>query len=367
MVSHIYICKNGHWNRSKTNDFGRLICWACGQPILSVVAKNSGRTLRGERVGSPEQAPPGGARPTVQRSSSQPGSVARIAIPLAALALVAFAVSQYPKSSANPPSPAPASQPAKTVAAPRVAPAPPPSTPASPQQPAAPSYPPADTLIRTAAPPPAIVPLVPYVPPPAIVQYVVACVALEKAKCVAEPRCQWQAVCYLDKRKRQVCDGTGFCGDRKGDAAAETPRTPAAKPALAVPPTSTIEKTRRRNAIAPFAIETSPGEDYLVKLANANDPKDQIMIYVRGGQTYSTKVPLGTYHMRAATGREWYGKQDLFGPDTRFFRLRTKGKTADMQVFNFRRQGNKIIGMTLSFKGVVGGNMEQEKISRGDF
>src|SRR5262249_38796763 len=112
------------------------------------------------------------------------------------------------------------------------------------------------------------------------------------------------------------------------------------KSALPPPPTSTIAKSRRKNAIAPFSIETEPGANYLIKLVNVADAKDQIMIYVKGGETYSTKVPLGGYRIRAAAGQTWYGRNDLFGPETQFFRLRGKkgSGSEDSPVFNFTQQ-----------------------------
>src|SRR5262249_23760340 len=126
---------------------------------------------------------------------------------------------------------------------------------------------------------------------------------------------------------------------------------------------------RRKNAVAPFTVQTEPGQNYLVKLIRIDDPGDQMLIYVKGGHPYSTKVPLGSYYIRCAGGEIWYGREHLFGPDTQFFRLRTKvGAVRDeFQVFRFYREGSKIMGMTLSFKRVVDGNMEQEKISRGEF
>jgi hypothetical protein len=94
------------------------------------------------------------------------------------------------------------------------------------------------------------------------------------------------------------------------------------------PPTGVTERSRKKNAIATFAVETDAGSDYLVKLVNMSDPKDQLVIYVRGGETYSTKVPLGRYHVRAATGTTWHGKNDLFGPETRFFRFIDQSPTS---------------------------------------
>jgi len=85
------------------------------------------------------------------------------------------------------------------------------------------------------------------------------------------------------------------------------------------PPTSTIGRSRRRNAIAPLAIETESGTNYLIKLVRVDDKKAFILIFVKGGEEYSTKIPLGTYNIREAAGLIWYGLKDLFGPSTHFF------------------------------------------------
>jgi hypothetical protein len=135
------------------------------------------------------------------------------------------------------------------------------------------------------------------------------------------------------------------------------------------PPTGVIERSRKKNAIATLAIETVAGNDHLVKVANMSDPQDQVTIYVRGGESYSTKVPLGRYHIRAATGATWYGKKDLFGPDTRFFRFADKSPTPTerLKVFHFRMQGRQIIGVKVIFRESVFGDMVEESISRDDF
>ncbi len=141
------------------------------------------------------------------------------------------------------------------------------------------------------------------------------------------------------------------------------------RPSLPLPSTSSLENSSRKNRIAPLSIETESGTNYVIKLINLADPHDSIMIFVRGGEPYSTKVPLGTYRIHGATGNTWYGKKDLFGPNTRYFRLQSKsGSDAEGSVtFHFRRQGNQIFGMTLIFKNVIAGNMTQESISRDDF
>lgn len=138
---------------------------------------------------------------------------------------------------------------------------------------------------------------------------------------------------------------------------------------LPQPSTGVMEKGHRKSRVAPLKIETESGADYLLKLVSIADETDTITIYVRGGEPYSTKVPLGSYKIRAATGKTWYDKNVFFGPDTRFFRLQSKdGKGPEASLIaRFWQERNKIFGMTLTFKSAVDGNMTQETISKSDF
>lgn len=138
---------------------------------------------------------------------------------------------------------------------------------------------------------------------------------------------------------------------------------------LPTPKTGDLEPRRRANAIAPFNVVTEVGSNYLIKLVRANNAKDQIWIFIKGGEPYSTKVPIGNYRLRVASGDTWYGRQELFGPRTRLFRLRNKNGTAldETQLLQFRKERNQIVGMTLNFKGSHDGNLEQEAMSRAEF
>lgn len=143
----------------------------------------------------------------------------------------------------------------------------------------------------------------------------------------------------------------------------------AARPALPLPATGDIRPQRRRNAIAPFTIKTTTGANYLVKLVNVANMNDQIWVFVRAGQSYETKVPLGTYSIRLALGSTWYGRDDLFGPETRFIRLRSKRGHDEKAYLTlaFRKEGNQIIGSMISLEGSVDGNLEQDAMTRADF
>lgn len=139
--------------------------------------------------------------------------------------------------------------------------------------------------------------------------------------------------------------------------------------AVVVPRTGDLQPRRRSNAIAPFNIQTKSGANYLIKLVNVTNSKDQMWIFLRGGETYSTKVPVGNYALRVAAGNRWYGREELFGPDTRFFRLRGKRGAAvdESPILAFKKERNRIVGKSLNFEGSVEGNMEQETMSRSEF
>jgi hypothetical protein len=148
-----------------------------------------------------------------------------------------------------------------------------------------------------------------------------------------------------------------------------TKRRDAELSASSRPPTGVLERSRKKNAIATLELATPAGRDYLVKIVNVVDSQDQVVIYIRGGETYSTKVALGRYYARAATGKTWYGKTDLFGPETIFFRFIEASPTPAerLKVFQFSVQGRQITGNRIVFQESVLGNMQQESISRADF
>lgn len=135
------------------------------------------------------------------------------------------------------------------------------------------------------------------------------------------------------------------------------------------PPTGTVQSRLARGAIAPFKIVTDSGSNYYVKLVNLARPREQIAIFVRGGETFETKMPLGEYKFRGAAGQTWYGRDDTFGPATRFFGLRAKsGRVlSETLVLNFYRDGRRISGHAITLKPVVEGNLEQEAMSKSEF
>jgi hypothetical protein len=119
--------------------------------------------------------------------------------------------------------------------------------------------------------------------------------------------------------------------------------------------------------VAVVKVTAEKGADYVIKLVNVADAKDQIVIFLRGGESSSTKVPLGRYRILGASGHVWYGRDELFGTQTRFFRLHSRTNEADPQVFQLRQKGNTIYGLDLSLKQEIGGTLGEQTIARADF
>jgi HPt (histidine-containing phosphotransfer) domain-containing protein len=83
---------------------------------------------------------------------------------------------------------------------------------------------------------------------------------------------------------------------------------------IPVPVSSGVLQRPTNPIVAPLGIKTSKGSNYYVKLINMAGQTVRTM-FVVGGNYFETKVPLGIYEMRYASGTTWYGTRHLFGPD----------------------------------------------------
>jgi hypothetical protein len=130
-------------------------------------------------------------------------------------------------------------------------------------------------------------------------------------------------------------------------------------PEIPLPRSGKVTRLVKKRAIAPLAIETTAGTNYFLKLVDNSSQATVMTVFVRGGTTAQVKVPLGTYQIRYATGNKWYGAKHLFGPETTYNRAE--------DIFNFRRQGNRVLGYTLKLYKVVDGNLQTTPIDPGQF
>lgn len=198
---------------------------------------------------------------------------------------------------------------------------------------------------------------------------------IEQSECQAND-CSW--IPALDsatgKQKRKA-----YCRTKPKTAAQNVPHdTPAAAQATkSTPPpaepkqaqpvaikTGIVRKNRGRDAVATLRITTPAGSHYLLKVIDAKTGKEEVLFYIEGGKTFDTKVPLGTYKIRAASGTIWYGAEEFFGSGTSFFELRQiKGE----DTFAFTRSKNVIHGHHLKLTKQIDGTMESNPIGRNQF
>jgi hypothetical protein len=106
----------------------------------------------------------------------------------------------------------------------------------------------------------------------------------------------------------------------EGAAARNLPQLTQPTPVVSLSPvsvkSSVLRRRHGRDALAPLRIETPISPDYVLKLVNAQNGTEEMLIYVDRNSNFETKVPLGTYKIRGAFGPTWYGENRLFGPDT---------------------------------------------------
>lgn len=111
--------------------------------------------------------------------------------------------------------------------------------------------------------------------------------------------------------------------------------------------------------VAIFEINTSGNTNYYVKLKDAYSKKTVMTIFIHGGDSITTKVPLGSYEVVYASGKKWYGYKNLFGKKTAY------NKTD--QVFQFQRKYNQVNGYAITLYQVAGGNLRTLSLPKNQF
>lgn len=124
-----------------------------------------------------------------------------------------------------------------------------------------------------------------------------------------------------------------------------------------------VLKSPTKHGVAPLLIRTTPGFDYYVKLAMPGDDSDVppvMALYISGGDSFETLVPLGTYEIRYAAGHTWYGEADRFGKEE------TRYSKAD-RLFKFSFDGQQYSGFTVELIMQTNGNLPVSTISADQF
>lgn len=117
--------------------------------------------------------------------------------------------------------------------------------------------------------------------------------------------------------------------------------------------------TGKGKAVAPFSIVTPYGMDYYIKLENVDTQKTIMTAYIRGGDIFDTKVPVGNYILKYASGKQWYGTKSYFGDDTTFSKAN--------EIFSFKRTYDGYEGYTVELVLQRNGNLHTSGISRDNF
>ena len=111
------------------------------------------------------------------------------------------------------------------------------------------------------------------------------------------------------------------------------------------------------NNYSELCIKTAAGSDYVVKLVSTFNKQVFGLVYIRGGNDATIRVAYGTYILKYASGKEWYGtgKGNLFGKNTYF------AKADD--TFEFTEE----YGWTVQLYPTMNGNLGTEPISEDEF
>ena len=105
------------------------------------------------------------------------------------------------------------------------------------------------------------------------------------------------------------------------------------------------------NGVAPLEIKTSnDGFHHVIKILQSSNKQVIGEYFIQSGRALKLEVPLGSYELRYASGKVWYGYQYLFGVETTY-------NKAD-QIFKFTNDGNQVNGYTIELIMQQNGNLE---------
>ena len=123
---------------------------------------------------------------------------------------------------------------------------------------------------------------------------------------------------------------------------------------LDLPKNGWIVNYHSGDPIAPLRIITRDSyQNYFAKIEDYYTGQSILTVFVRGGESIDIEVPLGTYKLKYAVGKTWYGPDYLFGPETSYSKADEK--------FLFSRVGNNISGYTVELYLQRDGNLQVSK------
>lgn len=127
-----------------------------------------------------------------------------------------------------------------------------------------------------------------------------------------------------------------------------------------LPPNGSTARLVNKEPIAPLEIVTKgDSQHYFLKISDWESNKDVATVFIRGGQTATIKMPLGSYRLKYATGLTWYGPIHLFGKNTSYYKAETR--------FDFHQIGEQARGWTVELFLQKAGNLRTSKINAEDW
>lgn len=107
--------------------------------------------------------------------------------------------------------------------------------------------------------------------------------------------------------------------------------------------------------VSPLEVVTEDDNAYVIKLFNARDDSLELSFFIRPGSTAEVNVPIGNYIIKYATGQKWYGIDNLFGTETRYYQAK--------DTFDFTYTS----GWTVELIRQTGGNLDYNIIDDSEF
>jgi hypothetical protein len=88
-------------------------------------------------------------------------------------------------------------------------------------------------------------------------------------------------------------------------------------PSVAVPANGPITKWNlSQPRVAKISIRADAGMNYVLKAEDADTHLQLVKFFVSGGTTFQTEMPAGRFVLTIASGINWCGRKEMFGPDT---------------------------------------------------
>lgn len=130
---------------------------------------------------------------------------------------------------------------------------------------------------------------------------------------------------------------------------------------MSLPVNGDTESFHNREEVAPLRIKTPVNsvEHYFIKVVDVLEENTVKTIFIRSGNTIDTKLPLGSYRIKYATGKTWYGTEHLFGPETMYSKAN--------KTFIFTREANGYSGYTIELILQQRGNLRTQRIPKSDW